>query len=60
MMQQEHVSRRVFLRHSTMVTAGVVSGGVLSEGCVPERRVESPGGQAGSPSGILNPNPQMA
>ena len=58
MTRRECVSRRAFLRHSSVFTAGVISGTALTEGgsAVGRRRsaTESPGS-----AGILNRQPHM-
>jgi diketogulonate reductase-like aldo/keto reductase len=58
-MKREAVSRRAFLRNSSLFACGVAAGFVLSEGCTPEKRVESPGVRADGPLSGPTRNPRM-
>ena len=60
MMERECVSRRAFLRQGSVLTAGVVSGVVLSGGCAPEMQAKSAAGPAAGPARVAGHSSSVA
>jgi hypothetical protein len=58
-MQRGVVSRRAFLKDSSLFTCGVLAGLALSEGCVPEKRQASPDVPTEGPLSAAARNPRL-
>jgi predicted aldo/keto reductase-like oxidoreductase len=59
MAEREGVSRRAFLRQTSVLTAGGVCGAILAGGCASDRRAEPAVGSMTGPSRALNQQPSM-